>query len=402
MPVYTYKARSEKGQVQSGSVDAANEQAAADVLRSHSLIVVSLVEEGKHLGLASSIKFFERVSPRDIVIFARQLATMITATLPIVEALKILTDQQSNSRFKSILAGITADVEGGARLSVAMEQYPEVFSLFFINVIRTGETAGKLDESLLYLADQLEKDYDLLSKIHSSMYYPAFILCGVVVVGIIMVAYVIPQLESVLEGMSENLPWTTRLLLETSNVFRSYWWLFLIVIVIAIFWLRHYRETSGGRDALDRMKLKIPIFGNLFRMVYVARLTRNLYTLLSGGVKIIEALNVTASVVGNSVFRKALERTAKRVEAGDSISSVLKKEPEVPLMVSQVIEVGERTGKLPFVLEKIADFYTRELDNKVKGLSSLLEPVIMVILGIGVGILMAAIIMPIYNISSMM
>jgi len=401
MPIYNYKARNLQGELQGGSVDAANEQAAADVLRSNNLVVVSLAEEGKLTGLESRIKIFEKVHTRDIVIFARQLATMITATLPVIRALKILTEQQQNPLFKNILASVSADVEGGARLSVAMEQYPEVFSGFFVSVIRTGETSGKLDESLNYLADQLEKDYELTSKIRSALYYPAFILAGLVVVAVIMLTYVIPQLQSVLEGMStDELPWATRALMGTSDFFRNYWWVLLIIVVIAFFWIRSYSKTDVGRRRFDRMKLRMPIFGKLFKQIYLVRITRNLYTLLSGGVKIIEAIKTTASVSGNTVYEDILMRTAERVEAGDNIAAVLRKEPDVPLMVSQVIEVGEKTGKLPFTLEKIADFYTRELDNSVRGLSSLLEPIIMVVLGIGVGVLMAAVILPIYSISS--
>ncbi len=399
MPVFNYKARNPKGELQSGIVDAANEQSAADVLRSHNLVVVSLAEEGKEFGLQSRVRMFERVHPRDIVIFARQLATMISATLPLVQALKILTEQQENQLFRSVLAGVSADVEGGARLSVALEQYPKVFSTFFVSVINSGETSGKLDESLQYLADQMEKDYELNSRIKSSLYYPGFILGGIIVVGIIMVTYVVPQLESVLGDM-ENLPWTTTVLLGVSDFIRNFWWVIVIALGVLALWLRSYSRSEKGKASLDSLKLRLPIFGKLFQWVYIVRMTRNMSTLLSGGVKILEALETTADVIGNSVYEDIIRRSAKRVEAGDSMSSVLKKEPAVPLMVAQVIEVGEQTGKLPFTLNKIADFYTSELDNAVRGLSSLLEPVIMVILGIGVGILMAAVIMPIYNISS--
>lgn len=402
MPIYIYRAKNFKGEVQAGTVDAAGPQAAADVLRGHNLVVVELNEEGAQVGLRTRLKVFDKVHPRDVVIFSRQLATMISATLPLVQGLRILAEQQDNQLFKSILQNITARVDGGARLSVAMNQYPDVFSNFFVSVVQTGETSGKLDESLVYLADQLEKDYDLVSKIRAAMYYPAFILGGIIVVAIIMVTYVIPQLESVLVGMQAKLPWSTRALLGASNFFRDYWWILVIVVALLFWWLRSWGGTEEGKRQIDRLKLKLPIFGKLFRWVYITRLTRTLYTLLVGGVKIIEALNVTAEVIGNSVYSDIIKKTAQRVEAGDTMSSVLRRETEVPLMVSQVIEVGEKTGKLPFTLQKISDFYGRELDNAVKGLSSLLEPIIMVILGVGVGILMAAVIMPIYNISSMM
>ncbi len=399
MPLFNYQARNPKGGIQKGTVDAVNEQAAADVLRGHGLVVTSLVEEGTKLGLDTRLSAFERVHPRDIVIFARQLSTMISATLPLVQALKILTEQQKNQKFRSVLAAISSDVDGGARLSVAMEQYSDIFSNFFISVIKTGEQSGKLDETLLYLADQLEKDYELNSRIKSALYYPVFLLGGIIVVGIIMITYVIPQLKSVLVGFGD-MPWSTQVLLGASDLISSYWWVFLIVIVLAGWWFNSYRKSDLGRKRLDRMKLKIPIFGKLFQQVYIVRMTRNLYTLLQGGVKIIEALEVTADVVGNTVFEEVLKKATDRVSAGDSVSTVLRKEPAIPLMVAQVIEVGEKTGKLPFALDKISEFYSRELDNAVRGLSSLLEPVIMVILGVGVGILMAAVILPIYNISS--
>ena len=402
MPIYNYRAKNFKSEVQAGTVDAASPQAAADVLRSHNLVVVELNEEGAQAGLQSRLKIFDRVHPRDIVIFSRQLSTMISATLPLVQGLRVLSEQQQNPLFKKIMEDITARVDGGARLSVAMNQYPDTFSNFFVSVVQTGETSGKLDESLTYLADQLEKDYDLTSKIRSAMYYPAFILAGIVVVAIIMVTYVIPQLESVLIGMQANLPWSTKALLSASNFFRDYWWILLIVVVLLFWWLRSWSRTEDGKRKIDQLKLKLPIFGKLFRWVYITRMSRTLFTLLVGGVKIIEALQVTSSVIGNSVYRDIIKKAAQRVESGDSISTVLRQEKEVPLMVSQVIEVGEKTGKLPFTLQKISEFYGRELDNAVKGLSSLLEPIIMVVLGIGVGILMAAVIMPIYNISSMM
>lgn len=400
MAIYEYKAKNMDGQSVTGVVEAPSENVATDVLKEKALIILSISERKQFTLFQSSLGFLRRVPQRDIALFARQLAVMISATVPIVQSLRILVKQTSNINFKIIISEVADEVDGGAKLSQTLARYPTVFSDFFIHMIRSGETTGKLDETLNYLADQQEKDYDLTSKIKGSMTYPIFILSGLVIVGVMMMIFVIPQLTSVLKEGGAAIPLSTRLLIGTSDFLRNFWWVLVILIVGAVIGARFIMGTPWGKNQIDRIKMRLPIFGNIFQRIYLVRFSRSLSTLIVSGITLTRSLEIVADVIGNSVYRELTLKTIKEIEDGNSISSVFSQSKDIPPMLSQMMAVGEQTGKLDFVLDRLANFYARELENSVTNLVSLIEPLILVIMGVAVAMLVVSILLPLYNLSS--
>ena len=267
-------------------------------------------------------------------------------------------------------------------------------------MIKSGETSGKLDNVLEYLADQLEKDYDLRSKIKGAMIYPAFIISGLIGVGVVMMIFVIPKLTEMLTASGQELPITTRILIGTSDFMRGYWWLIIIMILVLVFGFRAIVKTAAGKKVKDNMVLRLPIFGKLLQRIYLVRMTRSLSTLIVGGVPLTVGLKIVNEVVGNAAYQEIIEETIKTVEDGDSVAKIFLESPIVPSLVSQMMSVGEKTGRLDDVLAKVSDFYSREIENIVSNLTSLIEPFIMVLIGVAVGGMVAAIILPMYNLAN--
>ncbi|MFH1822192.1 MAG: type II secretion system F family protein [Patescibacteria group bacterium] len=399
MPIFKYKALDADKKKTEGLIEAANQNTAVDILAEKNLSILSLELEssGKKRNF---LAILNRIKAKDIVIFSRQFSVMISANVALVQALKIIEDQTDNIRLKMIISEVADEVDSGSRLSESLEKRSDVFSDFYINVIKSGETSGKLDEVLRYLADEMEKDYDMTSKIKGAMIYPAFVFFGLGVVGVVMMVFVVPKLTEILVESGVELPVTTRMLIGTSDILSSYWWLLIIIAGGIIFGFKYYLKTPFGRRFFDFIKLKVPIFGKLFQRIYLVRFTRSMNTLIVGGVAITKSLEIAADVVGNEIYKELIKKTSKAVEDGDSISSVFINSKEIPGMVSQMMSVGEKTGKLDVVLEKITDFYTREINNVVANLMTLMEPIIMSVIGVAVGVMVAAIILPMYNLAS--
>ncbi len=399
MPSYKYKARNVNGEVMQGIVEAPSENVASSILVDRGLIILLLLESKKK-SFDLDLPFLNAIKVKDIVVFSRQLAVMAEASVPIVQALKILVNQTENIRLQEVIMEVANEVDGGAKLSQAMNRYSHVFSKFYVAMIRSGETSGKLDDVLTYLADQQEKDYELTSKIKGAMIYPAFILGGLLVVGVVMMIFVVPKLTGIISESGAELPIATRILIAVSNIFQRYWYLLIFgiggLISGFIFFIRH----GDGKILFDKYKLKIPVFGKLWQRIYIVRMTRSLSTLIVGGVPLTVALEVVADVVGNSLYEDIIRRTIKEVEDGNSVATLFLKSPEVPAMVSQMMSVGEQTGRLDQIMEKITNFYSKEIENLVSNMVSLIEPMIMVLMGIGVGLMVAAIIMPMYQLAS--
>jgi type IV pilus assembly protein PilC len=399
MPNFKYQAMDSHGKEISGSLEAASPEQASAILGNKKLKIISISEnEGFSL---NNINFsFGRVKPKDLVIFSRQFSVLVAANVALVQSLKLLVDQTENPKLKSVVADIANEVDGGARLSDTFAKYPNIFSNFYINVVKSGETSGKLDEVLNYLADELEKDYDMMSKIKGAMIYPAFVLSALGGVGIVMMVFIVPKLTSMMTESGVELPITTKILIGVSAFLSTFWVYILIFLVGSAVGLKFAMKRPDVKHVMDVLLLKMPIFGNLFKRIYLVRFTRSLQTLIIGGVSISKALSITAEIVTNSVYKNLIEETKKEVEDGNSISSVFIKSPMIPNMVSQMMSIGEKTGRLDVILERITDFYGREIDNIIANLMSLMEPVIMVVMGIGVGIMVAAIMMPMYNMGS--
>jgi type IV pilus assembly protein PilC len=324
---------------------------------------------------------------------------MVSATVPIVQALKILAQQTVNPIFIENIMEMANDVDGGMKLSAAMSKHKKVFSRFFVAMVKSGETSGKLDEVLQYLADQMEKDYDLISRIKGAMIYPVFIIFGMIVVGFLMMVFVVPKMTQMLTESGAELPVLTKMLVATSSFMQSFWWLIIGAAVGLVFLFKMWTRTSFGRVAWDTAKVKIPIFGTLFQKIYIVRFSRSFATLIKGGVPVSAALRITSEVVDNEAYKKLILDTIKEVEDGNSVAGLFGKSDLMPKMLSQMMNVGEQTGKLDSILERLADFYSREIDGLVNGLTSLIEPMILMIMGVGVGGMVAAIMLPMFKVA---
>ncbi|MDD4900854.1 MAG: type II secretion system F family protein [Patescibacteria group bacterium] len=398
MPIFKYKAFTQGKKLQTGLVEANNRNYVEEILREKglSIVTISQVSSANKFGFS----LFGRVKIKDVVIFSRQFSVLIAANVAMVQALKILIDQTGNINLKMIISEVADEVDSGSPLSEALGKRSNVFSDFYVSVVKSGETSGKLDEVLNYLADEMEKDYDMTSKIKGAMIYPAFVLCSLAAVGVVMMIFVVPKLTAILTESGAELPLSTKILIGTSGFLTNYWWVLLVVIGGLIFAFKLFLKRPQGKRQFDLIKLKLPVFGHLFQLIYLVRFTRSMNTLIVGGVTISNGLKVTADVVNNAVYRELIEKTIKEVEDGNSISSVFMDSKVIPKMVSQMLSIGEKTGKMDIILARITDFYAREIANLVANLMTLMEPIIMVIMGVAVGIMVAAVILPMYNMAS--
>ncbi|MBU4332049.1 type II secretion system F family protein [Patescibacteria group bacterium] len=398
--IFHYQAKDNEGLLVNGTVEANNEKVAIESLREKGYTIVGLEPGEETPKTAGFLAVLNRVKRKEIVIFSRQLAVMAAATVPIVQALMILVKQTKNPVLKLIISEVADDVDGGSKLSSALGRHPKAFSNFYVSMVKTGETSGKLSEVLNYLADQEEKDYDLAAKIKGAMIYPIFIVSGLVLVGAAMMIFVIPQLTAILKESGADLPLSTRALIGSSDFFSAYWWIILIVLVAGAVGFKLLLKIAKLRYFFDWLKLRMPIFGKLFQKIYLVRFTRSMSTLVVGGVALPAALDIVSEVVGNRVYHDLVIETNREVRDGNPMVSVFAKSKAVPPMLSQMIGVGEQTGKLDEVLNRLGDFYAREVDNMVTNLVTLIEPLIMIFMGVGVGIMVAAILLPMYNLAS--
>src|SRR3989339_70744 len=398
MPIYKYRARTKDGRIIKGAVEAVMEDDALDLLSEKGLIIVDLLETKQKKVRRFNINV-GTIKHKDLVIFSRQLSVMISATVPIVQALKILAQQTTNPMFVDKIIEMSNDIDGGMRFSGALSKHDKIFSNFYVAMVKSGETSGKLDEILQYLADQMEKDYDLVSRIKGAMIYPIFIISGMVVVGFLMMTFVVPQMVKMLEETGAESPFLTRLLVSVSSFMNQYWYLIVLGVVVAIVILRWWIKSKPGKVTCDAIKIRIPIFGGLFKKIYIVRFTRSFATLIKGGVPIASALAITAEVVDNRAYEKLILETVDEVEGGNSVATLFSNSDIMPKMLSQMMVIGEKTGRLDDVLERLSNFYSREIDNLVGSLTSLIEPLILIVMGVGVGGMVAAIMLPMFKVA---
>lgn len=399
MPIYNYKAKNQKGRTKRGQIVGMTESDALNRLNRLDLSDINLKDVSDNLE-TKLLLFINPIKAKDLAIFSRQFSVMISANVTVVEALTILVDQTTNISLQKMIADIAYEVDSGDFLSDALAKRPQAFSNLFVNIVKSGESSGRLDEVLDYLADEIESNYDMTAKIKGAMIYPVFILTGLVGVGIVLMVYVIPNLTSTLIESGAKLPIATRIVIATSDFLKNYLlYVFLALVGLAVAF-RYWSKTPIGKRSIDIFKLKMPIFGKLFKYIYIIRFTRALSTLTKGGVSITKSLDITSNVMSNIIYKEMIQDTLTAVNDGKAISTVMEKSKDIPKMVPQMINVGEKTGKLDEVLDKITDFYGREVSNMLANLSTIIEPLIMVIMGVGVGTMVAAILMPMYNLAS--
>ncbi|MEK7583469.1 MAG: type II secretion system F family protein [Patescibacteria group bacterium] len=395
---FTYQAKTSTGGFIEGTIDAPSEEQAILLLQQKELFVLSLLPKDGNVLKIDLLSFFQRPTRKDVVVFTRQLATLIDADVPLLEALSILGRQSEKESFRKIIATIVASVQGGATLSVAFADHERVFNPFYTSLLRVGEISGKMQETLNYLADYLERSAGLNSKIKGAIFYPTFVLSALVVVAIIMMTTVIPQLLTVIkESGATELPLPTKMLIATSNFFQHYWAIIIVAVVLLVIGTYHYIRTERGRYVWDSFKLSMPKFGNIIRALYLARIAETLATLVHSSVPILESLQITADVVGNEVYKRILMEAHQNVQSGGTLSATLAEYPEFPKLVSSMISTGERTGRIDAMLNNVLKFYRTEAEDNVQNLSQLVEPILILILGVGIGLLVAAILLPIYS-----
>lgn len=398
---FNYKAKDKAGRLVKGEVEAANINAAAKLVRSRGMFVLTVSPKmNSPLSFIGIGKRKDKVTSSDISTFTRQLSTMINAGLPITEALLILRSQSKKS-MQSVVAQLLADVEAGDSFSNALGKHPQIFGKTYIALIKSGEVGGVLDTVLVKLADNLEKQQEFASKVKGALIYPVIIVTAMIVVSIVMLVAVIPKLLSLYSDMNAALPGPTKFLIGLSDFFVKYWFVIAIIVGLGIYVFNLYKSTPEGKRKIDELIFKVPVYGPLQKQIILTNLTRTLSMMIGSGVSILEALHITAEVVGNTLIADALIDSANQVEKGFPVAFAFSKHPDsFPFILSQMMAVGEETGKMDDILNKLSHIFEVESDEKVKGLTAAIEPIVMIVLGAGVGFLVIAVILPIYSLSN--
>ena len=398
MPTYVFKGRNRLNEIVVGERVAADRAALEAMLRREQVILTSAREKGREISLPKVGR--ERVKSKDLALFTRQFSVMLDAGLPLVQCLEILAQQQDNKYFQKVIFQTRADVEAGMTLADSMAKHPRTFEPLYTNMVAAGETGGILDIILQRLSTYLEKMVKLKSDVKSALVYPvAVIIISIIVISIIMIV-VIPAFKNIFEGLlgpGERLPWLTEVIVAISQFMASYWWLIGLFIGLAVFGLKAWYKTDKGLHVIDALLLRLPVFGLILKKIAVARFSRTLSTLLSSGVPILESLEITARTAGNVVVGEAIQKVRAGVEQGQTFVEPLKASGVFPIMVSQMIGVGEQTGALDAMLSKIADFYEQEVDSAIANLLSMMEPAMIMFLGVTIGTIVIAMYLPLFT-----
>lgn len=397
---FVFKAKDKEGNLKEGVIDAVSSDAAVEVLQKNSLFPISLKEERtQNQFYRALLQYMDRVNDKELMIFFRQMGILIEARVPIVSALIAIKEQTTNKYFQKVIEEIINDIEDGLPLSDAMKKRRDVFSSLSINIIHAGEVSGNLRKSVDYVANNIEKNYNLTSKVRGALLYPIIVMVVFFAIAFIVITFVIPKLTMMIKELHAVTPWYTNIIIAVSDFMAAYWWAVLVVILGFVGGFAYYLKTEDGRKEWDQVKLKLPVFGRIFQQVYIARFADNLAVLLAGGIPIIRALTVVSAVINNTQYQAIFLRAADEVKIGGQMSEVFRKVPLIPPIVSQMVKIGEESGQIDLVLRHVATFYEQEADQMTKNLSTLLEPILMVIIGIAVGFLAFSVIMPIYNIA---
>lgn len=398
---FKYKTIDPAGSQNSGTIDAINIEVAISSLQKRGLSIVSIkpADEGGSF-LEKNISFFESISNKDVVILSRQMATLFEAQVSALRVFQLLSMQSENPALRGKLKEVVDDLQAGSSISQAMSKHPKVFSSFYVNMVRSGEESGKLDQTFIYLADYLDRTYEVSSKVKTALIYPSFVIFTFIAVMVLMLTVVIPKISVILVESGQEVPIYTKIVMGISDFFLNYGIFLLVAIVVGSFFLFRYVKTGAGKYALDEMKISTPFIETLFNKLYLSRIADNMNTMLLSGIPVVRGLELTADVVDNEVYRKVIERAVEDVKSGSSVSDALGKHEQIPGIFVQMVKIGEETGQLGNILKTLANFYRREVTNAIDGVVGLIEPAMVVLLGLGVAFLLASVLIPIYNISS--
>lgn len=395
---FLYKIKTQSGEILEGKIEAPDENTAVNTLQGKGYLILSIEQLEGDIFSIDLNKYLQRPTNKDIVIFTRQLSTLIDADMPLAEGLRTLARQFDKPTLRKIISEISDAVEAGSALSSALAVHPKLFSSFYVKLVQSGEASGKLHESLLYLADHLERSQDINSKIRGALTYPAFVVFALIIVTGIMVVYVLPQLLAIFKDVgAQNLPLTTRILIWGTTFFNNYLYYIFTLMFGSLFLGWRYIKTPEGRVVFDTIKISMPALGTVVRNLYLARISESLSTLIKSGIPILDTIHTTSDLVGNINYQKILLDAEDSVRGGGSMSEVFSRYKEIPPLMSSMIAIGEKTGKLDFMLEHISKFYKSESDNTIDNIATLIEPILVLVLGVAVATLVSAILLPIYN-----
>ena len=393
---YIYEAYTEKQENINGIIESNNREGAIRLLQAKGYIIINLIEESTSI---LNIKLFQSVPRKELVIFSRELAMLFEAQIPALRIFKILSAHTQNPYLQEILISVTSDIENGKSISKAFSKYPDVFDDFFINIVGVGEESGTLNRSFLYLADHFKRSHEVASKVKSALSYPIFVIVTFLGVMILMLVSVVPQIAAILIDAEQDLPTVTNIVLGLSDYLRNngltvlFW---IIVIVIAFLF---YRNTPGGRKTIDSIKLNTPVLGKLLRALYISQMTDNLSIMLQSGVPMLRAINSVQGIIPNVVFKEALANVEEEVKQGSQLSRALENNPVIGIGIAQLVRVGEEAGEIAKILQTVTQFYQEEVRNSVDSMISLIQPAVILLLGAGVGTILAAVLLPIYSLT---
>lgn len=399
--LFSYHAIDKDGHEREGTIEAPSQDIAVSSLQRRELIIssISSATNEKRSALDIELPFFNRISNKEVVILSRQIATLFEAQVSALHIFRLLSSEVENKQLAGVLSAIGDDLQGGMPIHKALARHPHVFSSFYVNMVRAGEESGKLSETFVYLADYLDRTYEIVSKAENSLVYPLFVIAVFFGVMALMLTLVIPKISAILIDSGQAVPVYTAIVIGVSNFLVNYGIFFLIALLAGGFYLWQMSKSAAGKLVLDQVKVSVPYVGDLYTKLYLARIADNFSTMLLSGISVVEAIEITSTVVGNAAFEKILGEVAQDVRGGAPISDALNKHPEIPGIMVAMTKVGEETGELGKILSTLAKFYNREVSNAVDTLVGLIEPIMIVALGLGVGTLLAAVLLPIYNLA---
>ena len=400
MSLFTYRAVDQEGAERQGTIDAVNIDVAIAALQRRGLVISAIEPEEPKLSPWSRISFFDRVTNADIVMVSRQVTTLFEAQVSALKAFRLLAAEARTPKLAEKLSAVANDIQSGSSISAALSRHPDVFSPFYINMVRAGEEAGKLDETFSFLADYLDRNYEITQKARNALIYPAFIVLTFLVVMGLMMTLVIPNLASMLSEVGQDVPVVTKVVIGISGFLTRYILLFLFLLVAGGVFMYRFSRTEGGREMLSRARLQVPAVGGIYKKLFLSRIADNLSTMLKSGVQVLRGLEITGSVVGDAVYEKVLIAAASDVKGGLPVSEAFRKHPEVPGIVVAMLKIGEETGNMGHILDTMARFYRREGNLAVDTLVGLIEPFMIVMLAVGIAALLASVLLPIYNIAA--
>ncbi len=398
--LFNYNATDEKGSDVRGSIDAISLDVAISSLQRRGFVIKTIDSAEKKSFFDKDFNFFSGVSTKDVVVLSRQLATLFEAQVSALRVFRLLATEMENVALRKALTEIADDLQGGSSISKALAKHPKIFSEFYTNMVKSGEESGKLDEVFIFLADHLDRTYEVNSKARNALIYPAFVVFTFVTVMVLMLTVVIPKISTILTESGQAIPAYTKVVLTASNIMVHYGIFVLVAAIIGGFFLWRFLQTPTGKASIDEAKLKVPFVKNLFQKLYLSRISDNMNTMLVSGIPMVRALELTSGVVGSNVYKKVLDDATEAVKGGRSVSDALGETKVIPGIMIQMIKVGEESGELGKILKTLSVFYSREVVNAVDTLVDMIEPAMIVLLGLGVGFLLASVLIPIYNISS--